>query len=308
LASLTAVSTLTESPIAARLLNPSRTVDFDELASEWFHQVIRVEMPGFAPLAKHPRLLSKVRGAVGEALKSGASAQAIAGHPCPWTPPCALDVFFREQARAGKNGLPKPYVLAANCRGQTLLIELTVFGFACEWVQGLAERLAEAVRKKIAWGRLSNGLSIPRPEIERLQILTFAGVEVPSAPESVTMAWQTPMDATGTNPLDEPDTIIQRLARRVSGLARWQDTDVSFNVSELADQWRALTYDTSGLEPDKTFRGSARQGQWLDNPAVRGELGIDGDLAPLWSLLNIGETCHVGRGAVSGLGRYRLSW
>ena len=68
-------------------------------------------------------LMNRVRRAPGRMLMTGASAEAIAGKPCPWQPPCALDLLFREHARiGGRHGIPKAWVLAFDRRGFDLIV------------------------------------------------------------------------------------------------------------------------------------------------------------------------------------------
>ena len=88
----------------------------------------RVRIPGYAALAHDLDLLRRLRGGIGEVLLEGASAEAIAGQPCPWDPPCTFDILFREQGRAGVHGIPKPYALAAERRGRDLVVAMTLFG------------------------------------------------------------------------------------------------------------------------------------------------------------------------------------
>ena len=58
---------------------------------------------------------NRVRGALGQALLEGASPAARQRHPCTWTPPCALDLLFRQRPLGGlKAGAPPPYSLAAD--------------------------------------------------------------------------------------------------------------------------------------------------------------------------------------------------
>lgn len=141
--------------IAARLLAPARKVVPETLAREWFHQIITARLEGLGALASHPRLLARVRGALGDRLEARASAETIAGAPCPWEPPCALDVFFREQIRAGRHGLPKPFVLSAEALGRNLLVHATIFGFACDWTMSVRDALAEALRDWLRWRDLA---------------------------------------------------------------------------------------------------------------------------------------------------------
>ncbi|MCP4005907.1 MAG: hypothetical protein GY725_17085, partial [bacterium] len=48
-------------------------------------------------------------------------------------------------------------------------------------------------------------------------------------------------------------------------------------------------------------RGQARR-----KDTMTGALLITGDIPRIWPLLAMGEQCHLGRGAVEGLGAFRL--
>ena len=83
------------------------TVNF--LACNWFDQTIRVRLSGAARRSLDPEILNHFRRSFLGALSAGGSPAARAGQPCPWEPPCAFDVFCREQYRENGSGLPKPF-------------------------------------------------------------------------------------------------------------------------------------------------------------------------------------------------------
>lgn len=296
----------TTAPLVERLLEPSRRLGPEDLAAQWFHQDLRLRIPGYGELADRPGVLNKVRGALGRALMESASAEAVAGQPCPWSPPCALDVFFREQVRLGRHGLPKPLVLAADRSRRDLVLTCRVFGFACDWSGILLDRLVAVVRQTVEWGRAAPDLALNRPEVARATLGTREGLDPGEAPDAVTLRFLMPVDATGTDPLDEPWSLIGRLARRIDGLARWQDAALDMDWGALDAHWRGLDYDTSGLRRVSLDRHMGRAKVDVKAPTLAGSLGIAGDLRPVWPLLALGRTCHLGRGAVQGLGRYRI--
>jgi hypothetical protein len=75
-------------------------------------------------------------------------------------------------------------------------------------------------------------------------------------------------------------------------MARWMGVALEADWPTLGGIWNGLDYDAA--------RQSYRQS------LVEGELEIMGGLDAIWPLLVAGESCHVGRGATQGLGRYRL--
>ena len=297
--------------VAERIERPGREFDPASLAEVWFQQTAVVRIAGAGAAAANPGLPGKLRGALGKALMRGASDDAIAGRPCPWRPACAFDVLFREQARfEGRHGVPKPYVTAVDRAGNDLDLKVTLFGFACDWMDSIRERLVEAARFGLPWRKLLSGNASSdrgtHPEIRGSWIATRESIPAGRAPEVVALQFLTGVDATGCDPLDDPATLIARLARRIDGLARWQDAVVPGHVWEaLAPVWKDLHYSV-GLREGTHERYSKRQGRIIRNADLVGHIGIEGDLEPVWPLLKLGEQVHIGRGATAGRGRFAL--
>ncbi len=298
---------MASSPLASRIGNPARELDPTALAEAWFQQTVVLRIAGAARAAEHPGLLNKLRGSLGNALMKGASVEAAAGRPCPWQPACAFDVLFREQARfEGRHGVPKPWTVAADRAGLDLDLRLTLFGFACDWADSVRERLAEAVRSNLPWRFLLGPGAPERSEIRSSRIETLKGLRPVPAPEAVVLHFITGVDAAGSDPRDDPATLVARLARRIDGLARWQDAAIPAASWEvLAELWRHLHY-SAGFTEGLHRRYSRRQGRAIRNADLAGRLEISGCLDPVWPLLRLGEHVHIGRGATAGRGRYRL--
>lgn len=288
------------------LRNPDATVPLDRLAEAWSAAVVEAVVPGHGALAGDLVVMNRIRGALGAVLMEQASAEALAGRPCPWSPPCALDVLFREQARLGKHGLPKPWVLALDARGFDLVVRVTLFGYAIDWAGVAAHALVAALRGRIDWRERAPDLFLPAPQVERLEVREVSPPLVPPPRPLVTLDFITPLDAAGDDPLDRPATVIGRLARRVDLLVRWMGFAIDADWPALADHWRGLDYDASALSRRTLERRSGRQHRDFRHDMVAGALVVAGDLAPLWPLLLLGQSCHVGRAATAGLGRYRL--
>jgi hypothetical protein len=274
---------------------------------------VRAVVTGVGGLADSLVLLNRVRGAVGQQLMLGASAQALAEQPCPWSPPCALDVLFREQMRQGKHGLPKPFVVSLDSNGADLLVCLTLFGFAIDWAAVAAHALATALTHHIDWQAVAEGRFVPQAAIAGLDISPAPPPSVGDghadgrAPDSACLHFITPFDTTGDDPFDRPATVIGRLARRVDLMARWMGVEVLADWPALAALWHELDYDVRQLyRPRPLNRLSGRGKQAFDQPLAHGALLITGPLAPLWPILLLGQSTHLGRGATNGLGRYRL--
>ena len=133
--------------INARLLAPEFEINLDELAQQWFVEVIELTIPGYGVLVADPALPGRLRGAFGNALMAGASPATLAGNPCTFDPPCAFEVLFRKQGRM-KAGLdfPSPWVIGISTHHNDLVVTLSLFGFAVDWAAAAAEAFTRAAR------------------------------------------------------------------------------------------------------------------------------------------------------------------
>lgn len=292
-------------------MNPARRIALADLPAEWFHCVTLIRCCGARSLADDPKSMGKLRGAWGEQLKATASDEAIAGEPCPWTPPCALDVFFRPQARLTPAlEVPKPYVLALLPDGGDLLVRLTIFGFATDWTEAAVEALVRACRTSRHNGRVL--------EVVDRRYWSEDAVAVTQTPTALVLAFETPLDIRDRRrigvekvPPEERgrfklDKFVATLGNRVSGLARWQDAEADGDFRALKSHAAGLDVHELSRVPDRWTRFSRRQEQWIPMAGRRAVVLVEGDLAPLMPLLAIGETCHAGSHASLGLGRYRM--
>lgn len=296
--------------IADRLLAPAETIDPIDLCHRWHRQWIEVVAEGLGRRADDPALPGKVRGALGHALLRGASAAARAGRPCPWTPPCALDVMLREQGRlTPKLMLPRPVVPAVDRRGRDLVVRLTVFGFATEWMPAAAEALSAAVAEGLA-----RATDDGRPVAIRHRRLGAAdGVDWPEAAEGgdapVALNFLSPVVFRGPDdgfPADFPG-FVANLGNRLSGLARWQDVRLEADWRGLKAAAAAVAMDARGLERVRWRRRSSRQGRTIGMAGWTGTVVLHGPVWPFLPLLALGATAHVGSHTALGLGRYGLA-
>jgi hypothetical protein len=289
------------SPLARRLLAPARRLSLAVLPAQWFHSLVALRCPGAGQLAGDPRLPGKLRGAWGRQLCATASAAAAAGDPCPWQPPCALDVLFRCQGHITPAlEIPKPYVLALDAEGADLVVRLTLFGFATDWTEAAAEALLRALR---------NGLSgMPPLAVAERRIWSEDGLAPAAAARAAWLRFATPCVVRQSGVARPPDlpTLVATLANRVSGLARWQDAALDLPAAALKRHAAGLAVATGEQVPARWRRYSGRQGRWVPVHATRSDMLVEGDLAPLLPLLALGATTHAGSHAALGLGRYAL--
>ncbi len=289
--------------LAGVLACPDR-VDAEGLGRAWYDQsfAFRLRGAGRAPADIGGHLRRSFLGALGR----GASPAARDNAPCTWDPPCALDVFGREQLRGPRgDGLPKPYVIRAWPHGADLMVEMRVFGMANDWAMVAAEALVVGMREILPWPRLLR-TSASVPEIASRK-LGLTRLSLPPPPDRVTLAFLSPVDGTGRDVFAQPHRLISRMIRRVDAVSRWNGVAlVDETGRELARHAAGLDYDISGLRAGR-YASPNRHRQSRRDPTVNGRLTIHGDLAPLWPVLHVATRCHIGRHAVEGLGAFQIA-
>lgn len=93
--------------------------------------------------------------------------------------------------------------------------------------------------------------------------------------------------AEGDDPLEQPGTILARSARRVRGLALWNDADLDEDWRRLAAAWEAASYDLQLMRRGRGGRYPGRAHRSFDMDTVTGTVVMD-DIAPeIWLLLVI---------------------
>ena len=295
------------SELAHQLAHPARCLSLEELAASWSEVRIVARVEGYGHLAHDTVLLRRVRGGLGRVLMGSASEAALAGRPCPWSPPCALDVLFREQGRNGAHGIPKPFVLAGLRRGNDLEIVLTLFGAAGDWASVVMHALVATLRDGIDWRGQRRDVFGPVAVVSGVQVTGREGVQPGLAGDRFDLDFLTPLTAESDEPLERPATVLARLARRVEGMARWQDVAIEADWRTLAVAWEGMSYDVSGLRRARVARRSGRGSRTFAMEAIVGTLGVDGLTQELCALLAIGQQVHIGKGASEGFGRFVLT-
>ncbi len=279
-------------------------VDADGLGQAWYDQsfAFRLHGAGRVPADIGGHLRRSFLGALGR----GASPAARENAPCTWDPPCALDVFRREQLRGPRgDGLPKPYVIRAWTHGADLMVELRIFGMANDWAMAAAEALVGGMREILPWPRLLRAsASVPEVIARDTRVTRLS---LPPPPDRVTLAFLSPVDGTGRDILAQPHRLISRMIRRVDAVSRWNGVALEDETGRaLAHHAAGLNYDASGLRPGR-YASPNRHRQTRQDPTLSGHLTIHGDLAPLWPILHIATRCHIGRHAVEGLGAFQIA-
>lgn len=292
------------SDLSERLLHPERAVGLDELTSIWSEAHVSALIPGHATLANDVVVLRRIRGALGQELLRSASPEAVAGTACPWQPPCALDVLFREQGRVGARGIPKPFVLAATRKNQDLIVSVTLFGFAVDWAPAVAQALTAVLAHRIDWQNQRSRVFLPPARVERVTTVGFEGLDpLPLRPE-IDLEFATPMVDEDGDLLERPTMILTRLTWRIAALAPWHGVALVDEGGRLRSEIDRLSSDVTRLRTLSAPRRSGRAGQRFKVPTLVGILGIFDPPLGLGPLLAIGQRTHVGKGAVEGFGRF----
>lgn len=101
--------------------------------------------------------------------------------------------------------------------------------------------------------------------------------------------------------------LLRGLLRRISSLMYFhhgEELDVDFaGLIKRAEQVRTLSENTHWVDWD---RYSGRRDARITLGGLVGKVIYSGDAAEFWPLLKIGEYVHVGKGAVFGMGKYRI--
>ena len=291
--------------LASVLASPKFTGSVTDLADAFADQTVLFRLENCRPFAMEEfgtHLRRSFLGALGPA----ASEAARVGRPCSWDPPCALDVFCREQLRGPRgDGLPKPYVVLCYSDGCDLIVGVRVFGMAIDWFMAASEAMAQGLRMILPWNKVVPSLFEP-PQITGRWIEMGRPAPRLGHGDAVRIVFSSRTDIGKTNPFETPHRLLSRMLRRVDGISRWNGFAITDTTGRaIAKHMAGLRYDTSGLKRVTYSRPNAKK-QCRVNHAVTGHLIVRGDLEPVWPVLAMGERSHLGRGAVEGLGRFKI--
>ena len=286
--------------LATWLATPDRVASLFAIAENWRDLDCHITL---APLPPAPASFgAHLRRSYLAALAPGASDAARNGQPCPWDPPCALDLFLREQLRVGGDGLPKPYVLFWDQQGQVMQVTLRLFGTACDWSAAAFDAMTAALRD-LPWGKV---LHCPPPVILHRAVSPAPWLDLPNG--AVSLRLVSPMDDEGSaRPDRDPAArLLSRALRRVDALARWQ------GMALEEDAMRALTAQAHQvcvvgcrLAPAQYISPNCK-GEKRVSRALVGEIDLPPLSEDLRTLLALAQRCHVGRHTNEGLGRIGL--
>lgn len=289
--------------LASILAKVEMTDKIEVLASAFYDQAASFRLAGCgssAPVGIGAHLRRSFLGALG----AGASPAAVDSKPCTWDPPCALDVFRREQLRGGRgDGLPKPYVIECTLDGADLIVTLRIFGMANDWFMVASEAMVSGIRTILPWSKLIAGRNCA-PHILSRQVHSVPLAVAPEGAKALRLVFISPIDIGGSNPLADPHRLLSRMLRRVDGISRWNGLGLSDDAGRaFANHVKTLSYETSEIQRGGHLSPNAR-GQRRAKEVITGTLTVRGDIASIWPVLVMGQRCHLGRGAVEGLGAF----
>jgi hypothetical protein len=279
---------------------------------------------------------SALRGAFGHALRQTAcvthqpdcSACALyrsCAYPAVFETPPPLDYPRRQLTQVPQPFVvePPPWGERAHAAGSPLDFSLVLIGPA----------LTQLPLVLLAWRRaLQRGLG-PQQGTARLAAVHVEGDPEPvmdpasgrvrphaqrialpapqAAPRSITLMFDTPLrlqrngQVIGLGELT-PQLLLMALLRRVAHLVELQlGGTLGVDFAALNTHAAAITGSHQLAWRDWT-RHSSRQQQRMVLGGVVGPWTLQGDLAPFWPLLHLGQWLHLGKNATFGLGRYRL--
>ncbi|MBD1206747.1 MAG: hypothetical protein H9533_21810 [Rhodobacteraceae bacterium] len=291
--------------LARWLAEPHSAGSLVDLAAGWRDHDIILTLAPVAPAGTE--FGAHLRRSFLGGLAPGASVPARIGQPCPWDPPCALDVFLREQLRAGGDGLPKPYVLFWHQQARVMEVTLRIFGIACDWAPAAAEGITAGLTSILPWSMALRGQPAPPAILHRFAEVTPLADDIPEGP--LTLTFLSPMDDEGANPKGRGDAaarLLSRALRRVDALARWQGLRLSDTaLRDLTARVHALRADSLRLQR-ATCDSPNRHSQVRRTQVVSGSLDLPPLDADLRLLLSLIRRCHLGRHTNEGLGRIEI--
>jgi hypothetical protein len=295
-----------------------------------------------APLRLPDYAGSLLRGAFGAALRRTACmTQLPQCSTCPLYRSCPYPAVFETPPRQTPlaqqfSQVPNPYVVEPPplstrqvAEGEVLQFHMVLMGdetlrqlplIVHAWQRalrhGLGQQRAQATLERVAWVNTETGYDQDVFDPQTQQTLTHKpGLTITEPPQSggVTLNIHTPMRLQSQGrPLGpqqlEPRTLLTTLARRISlvlhlhgGLPGLPSIDTLMAaLPQLRESARQLRW-------HDWVRYSARQKQEMALGGVLGHWSLEGDIAPLWPWLFLGQHIHIGKNASLGMGHYTLT-
>ena len=225
---------------------------------------------------------------------------------------------------------PHPYLLrpgpgGTHAAGATVQVDVALFGHGNRHLPYVLHAFDQAGRRGVGQGdgrlelaqvtqQTTDGdwRSIYRPG-EALQPAPPTVPEPPSCPARLALVLETPLRLRQAEKLLGPDAfqfgaLFSNLLRRISLLTTFHtDAPLAADFAELSRTGWTIQHRAARLRWHEWVRYSSRQDTLLQMGGLVGEIELDGaGLEPFWPYLWLGQWTHAGKGAVMGLGQYRL--
>lgn len=255
---------------------------------------------------------------------------------CPLLARCAYGFLFdTPQPVLGDKGLaqyaqiPHPYVLSPRHQGREhaangeLALDVILIGPGHRFLADLLTAI-HALRLGPAQARLQRIAILPlQPgHTEAAETVTVARVldaapqtpTPPAAPPAARIVFEHPLRLRRNNQYLHPKdfdfrAFFTHLTRRISMLHRLcQASALQADFAQLKHIADSVTLAGSDLHWFDWHRQSARQNRRIPMGGLVGHIDVRGNLQPLWPWLWAGQWLHCGKGAVMGLGRYRIEF
>jgi hypothetical protein len=318
------------------------TKDVSEILSPFsfsaFRLIIRAEEPLYLPAYKG----SALRGAFGHTLRRVIClARNLDCNQCSFADRCVYSYIFENWAPRedtflrNKDRAANPYIIRPPlddreefAAGEELAFELILIGKALEYLPYFVFSFAEM--GKTGLGRGKGRFALVRMEtmgadrsltpiyLEQDQMLRYEDQKITcrdllqSSPpqEKCTFRFLTRLELKEKSKY--PDirfgVLFRALLRRITTLAHLHcGTDCSgidfAGLSHAADRVKTVS---SNLSWEYAERYSNRQKRRMPFGGLLGDITFEGELAPFWPVILLGEWLHAGKKTAFGLGQYEL--
>ncbi|MER2527625.1 MAG: CRISPR system precrRNA processing endoribonuclease RAMP protein Cas6 [Candidatus Competibacter denitrificans] len=225
---------------------------------------------------------------------------------------------------------PHPYVLrpgpgGVHPAGATVTVDVVLFGYGNRHLpyvlhafdqagqRGIGQRNGRLQLKQVLQQTVSGAWQPIYQPGQTLQPLAPETPQQPVCPSRLLLHLKTPLRIRQAEKLIGPDAfqfgaLFANLLRRISLLITFHtDTPLAADFAALNQAGWAIRHRAARLRWHEWSRYSSRQDALLQMGGLIGEVELDGaGLEPFWPYLWLGQWTHAGKGAVMGLGQYRL--